>query len=479
MSFSAAASDKRVLAGFLGFSAILLLALGLAIYRQNVYFLTFPLILVILGVIFTQYRALYYLLLAAIPFSVEINLPGGFSTDLVSEPLMILLAGGCLGAWVLGYHPDLFFLKHPLVKLIIALFGWAVFVSIFSVDALKSWKYVAAKSWYLLVFVFLTAALLRTPAAIRRVLSIFGGALALAVGYVLIRHGQAGFMFDSANAVVRPFFRNHVMYGVTAAATLPYGIYLFVRYQGKRVVKTGLGLGCALLLAAVVFSYTRASWLSLPLALLYYFFIRSRLTRYFLIFGLAGALAGGVYLGIDYRYLQYAPDYEKTIFNEGDLANHLRATYTWRDVSGMERIYRWLAAVRMVADRPLTGSGPSTFYPEYRRYTVSRFVTYVSDNPEKSTVHNYFLLQFAEQGLPGGILFLLLMGYALTLPEKLYHRAHRPEHKNLALAAGLCLFIIAVHLVLNELLETDKIGSLFYISLVVLIRLDDWTKAAE
>jgi O-antigen ligase len=145
----------------------------------------------------------------------------------------------------------------------------------------------------------------------------------------------------------------------------------------------------------------------------------------------------------------------------------------------MERIYRWIAAGRMFADRPLTGSGPQTFYPEYRKYTVSRFTTYVSNNPDKSTVHNYFLLQFAEQGVVGGILFLLLMGYALLLPEKIYHRTQNPEFKQMALAAGLCLFIVAVHLVLNELVETDKIGALFYISMAILVRLDNWTGKSQ
>ncbi len=190
-------------------------------------------------------------------------------------------------------------------------------------------------------------------------------------------------------------------------------------------------------------------------------------------------MAAVIYLGSNYRYMQYAPEYEKTIFNKDDIQKHLQATYTLRDVSGMERVYRWLAAARMIADRPLTGSGPNTFYPEYQKYTVSRFTTYVSSNPEKSTVHNYFLLQFAEQGYVGGFLFLVFIGYVLLLPEKIYHRAIQGEHKKAIMAAGLCVFIITVHLFLNELLETDKIGSLFYMSVAVLIRLDEWTAGSK
>ena len=44
-----------------------------------------------------------------------------------------------------------------------------------------------------------------------------------------------------------------------------------------------------------------------------------------------------------------------------------------------------------------TGSGPGTFYPVYQHYTDNAFRTYVSDNPEQSTCHNYYLQTFAEQ----------------------------------------------------------------------------------
>ncbi|MDQ3290319.1 MAG: O-antigen ligase family protein, partial [Bacteroidota bacterium] len=448
--------------------------LSLAIYKQNILFLVPVLGLVVLGIVLTNYAVLYYLLLLAIPFSMEVDLPGGFGTDLFSEPLIILLAACYLGSWLLGKNPDKQLMQHPLIKLLLLFFTWSVITSLLSADHLRSGKYLVAKIWYLLVFVFLAGDLIRNPTTWRRFLYLFIGALGIVVTITLIRHAAVGFTFAAANKIVAPFLRNHVMYGVLSASALPYAVYLTLQQKNthRRAV---IGIISFLLLAGVLASYTRASWLSLPLAVLYGFIIRFRLTRYLLAFILLTCVAGVIYLSSNYRYMQYAPDYEKTIFNKDDIRKHLQATYTLRDVSGMERVYRWIAAARMIADRPFTGSGPHTFYPEYLKYTVSRFTTYVSDNPEQSTVHNYFLLQFAENGYPGGILFLIFMGYALLLPEKIYHRTTQPEHRKTVLAVGLCLFIIAVHLFLNELLETDKIGSLFYLSLVALIRLDYWT----
>ena len=146
----------------------------------------------------------------------------------------------------------------------------------------------------------------------------------------------------------------------------------------------------------------------------------------------------------------------------------------------MERVYRWVAAARMIGDKPLVGSGAATFYPEYKRYTVKSFRTYVSVNSEKSTTHNYFLLQLAEQGIPGFLLFIALITTALLRAERLYHRArHQPEIRWVVLAAALSLVVIVFHLTLNELVEVDKIGPVFFICLALLVRCDSWLADAS
>ncbi|RYY14013.1 MAG: hypothetical protein EOO36_14950 [Cytophagaceae bacterium] len=194
---------------------------------------------------------------------------------------------------------------------------------------------------------------------------------------------------------------------------------------------------------------------------------------------LAAVGAAGYFVSGD-RFMRFAPDYEKTIWHGGNFEAHLASTYKFEDVSGMERVYRWVAAARMIADKPVVGSGPSTFYPEYKRYTVSGFRTYVSDNREHSTAHNYFLLTLAEQGVPGFVLFCILVGTALLTAERLYHRslAH-PEVHRVVLAATLSLVIIVFHLFLNELVEVDKIGSMFLVLLAVLVRANTWLEESQ
>jgi O-antigen ligase len=97
----------------------------------------------------------------------------------------------------------------------------------------------------------------------------------------------------------------------------------------------------------------------------------------------------------------------------------------------------------------------------------------VSDNPEKSTTHNTFLLQLAEQGIIGCLILVSLTVFVLVWPQRLYHRSQDPEHRALIVATGASLFIIIFHLLLNELLGQDKIGAFFFIGIAVLLRLEE------
>lgn len=171
------------------------------------------------------------------------------------------------------------------------------------------------------------------------------------------------------------------------------------------------------------------------------------------------------------RYLKYTNDYNNTIFHT-NFTEHLIATYKLKDVSTAERFYRWIAGVRMIKDKPLTGYGPNTFYYNYKGYAVPAFKTWVSNNNDRSTVHNYFLLTVIEQGIPGLLLLLVLFGAMLYYAQYLYRRIKDPFYKTTALTTGVIITMIIVVNLLSDLIETDKIGSLFFLCLATLIVTD-------
>ena len=330
--------------------------------------------------------------------------------------------------------------------------------------------------WYLTPFVLGTLLIVRRPAEAWRFAATYAAGACLAVAYVAPRHATKHFNFGSINWALRPFFINHVIYAAMLALLVPFAFYAW-RGAGGAVQRGrwAWGVALAVLLFGLLTSYTRASILSLPVAGLFYLVMRLRLTRAVLL-GVAITVAGAAtYYLSNNNFMLYAPDFEKTVFNGKNFSKHLEATYKLEDVSGMERVYRWVAASRMVAEKPLVGSGPATFYPEYKRFTVKSFRTYVSDNPEKSTTHNYFLLQLAEQGFPGFLLFLAFIALILVTAERLYHAsARRPEVRAVVLAATLSLVVVIFHLLLNELVEVDKIGSVFFVCVALLVRADSW-----
>jgi O-antigen ligase len=291
-----------------------------------------------------------------------------------------------------------------------------------------------------------------------------------------LRHLSKGLTLGSVGWAIQPFYLNHVIYAATVALFLPFALY------GPQLTGTGKTAAgrwawrgaLGLLVVGVTLAYTRASWLAVIAAGGYYLVLRWRLVRPVLLLTALAIGLGTAWLVSGQHFLRFKPDYEHTVWNGHDLGKHLASTVEFSDASEMERVYRWVAASRMVAARPWLGTGPSSFYPEYKKFTDKRFRTYVSDNPERSTTHNYFLLQLVEQGIPGFVLFLVLIWWALVLPQTLYHRTRDPRLRAIVLASGLSLVITICHLTLNELVEVDKIGSFFFISLALLLRAQGW-----
>ncbi|MEO7984463.1 MAG: O-antigen ligase family protein, partial [Bacteroidota bacterium] len=143
-----------------------------------------------------------------------------------------------------------------------------------------------------------------------------------------------------------------------------------------------------------------------------------------------------------------------------------------KDVSTEERFYRWIAGIRMIKDNWLTGYGPNTFYNNYKSYTIPAYKTWVSDNPEHSTVHNYFLLTAIEQGIPGLLFLFILLGAMIWYAQHLYQRVKDIFYKTVATVTAVVLSMIIVLNFLSDLVETDKIGSLFFLCLSLLIVTD-------
>jgi O-antigen ligase len=454
---------------FYVFSAIALACAFLSIYFEEYLLMLIPAAILFLYLSINDFRFIYFLLIAMIPLSTEVALPGGFATDFPTEPLiaglMLLFLGFILA------KPDLFdkeFLKSPVIFLLIIHYCWILISTIYSSNPIVSLKFTLAKTWYIITFVFLTSMIIKNIFDFRIAFWCLLIPLLLTASYTLIRHARDGFTFESVNVQMLPFFRNHVNYACTLAEIIPFLVLFIGWYKKKTFARRFLIFSFLLLMVAIYFAYTRSAWLSLLAAVVIYFVIRLRLLKWLLGAGLVLMSGFFIYMASDNNYLNYEPDFEHTIYHP-ELEDHLLSTFEGEDVSSAERVYRWVAGVRMWLSKPWTGYGPGNFYNFYRPYTVTGFQTYVSANPEKSSIHNYFLLLLTEQGIFGLLIFGALTIVLLLTGENIYHRTIPKQEKRYVMAIVLCLVIIYVNTFLSDLIETDKIGSLYFICIALLI----------
>jgi O-antigen ligase len=359
---------------------------------------------------------------------------------------------------------------NPMTFLLLAHYAWMWIATIYSQNIFVSVKFCLAKTWYIATFFFLSLILLRHKGLFRQVIKAVVFPLFFVVCIILYRHYQEGFSFEAANFVMAPFFRNHVNSAAMMTVVVPFVLYLIL--TTKRFINRAFYISTLLILiAGILFSYTRAAHLSVILALGVLPVFHFRLVKW------AAGIAVIVVIFLSSslieknHYLDYAPEFEKTI-SHSNFEDLVSATYQGQDISTMERVYRWVAAFHMYSDRPLMGFGPGNFYNFYKRYTVTTFQTYVSDNPEKSGVHCYYLMVLVEQGILGLIIFALLLIYALLKLESLYHSSKSYKEKLLVVTLGMSLTIIILFQLINDLIETDKVGPFFFFILAMIVALD-------
>ncbi len=453
------------------FAALFVAAAGIAVYTELYLLAAIPFAIIIFYLGWQNRNLVFLLLLFTLPLSFEYSFSSSLGTDVPDELLMLFVSGLFIAYWI--YSPKAVsknILQHPLLFLLLISLGWIVITVLFSSQLLISLKFLLAKGWYAGAFLIAPLIIFREKKFIQIAAATIAGSMFFVAAIALVRHYNYGFRFANINDAVYPFFRNHVNYSAMLVCIIPI-LFAYFSTVKKRNLRILTGSAIFIALIALAFSYARGAWLALLVGVIAFWLIRKRLLFYSFIFAVIILLASFFWLKNNDRYLRYSNDFTTTIFHK-NFSEHLVATYKLKDVSTAERFYRWIAGVRMVKDNWLTGYGPNTFYDHYKGYAVPAFKTWVSDNKDHSTVHNYFLLIAIEQGIPGLLIFTVLLGAMLYYAQYLYHRIKDPFYKTTAITIGVIVTMIIVVNFLSDLIETDKIGSLFFLCSATLIVTD-------
>ncbi len=439
--------------------------------------------LVLMGL---NWKTAYWILLFCIPASVQISFAGDtLSACLPDEPMMWLFF--LLFVFVWAKNPSIipqWWWRNPLVLIVVLQFLWLIVAVIFSLEFFFSVKFLIAKAWYLVCFFILPLFIFTEKKDYKGALILMLIPILVTSIIILVRHSMHNFDFRAVENAIKVtsnwgLYYNHVDYSTVLSMFFPPLCFAYTLTKGKSILlRAPLFIIILFFLPAIYLTYARAAMIALVFAGFIYVAIRIRLVNYVMpvFYGIFIILIA--YMVKDNKYIDFRPDYQHTYMHK-NFVDHMIATFKGQDMSSMERVYRWVAGARMSVDRPITGYGPHSFYFYYKPYAVSSFRTYVSRNLEHSTTHNYFLLMLVEQGWPSMILYGILVMVFFAMAQKTYHRFKDKFYKQCTMGITLMFAAGFINNFFSELLETHKVGSLFYLSLALLVILDKKSKDME
>lgn len=366
--------------------------------------------------------------------------------------------------------------------------AWMVACVPFSNMPWVSAKAVVVRICYLLVFYAGVRRLLREDqVAWWWAMRWYALAFVVVIAYVLYNM-RDGFTRNIAGFAPFPFYNDHTIYAAAAVFVL-----LFLAVDGWQAVRQRWrpwAIASAVpVFMALLFSYSRAGWLSLAIALG---------VGFALAYGRKVVLVGGMLLLIPLTAFPWDDDRWHSVIhgsvdsytpNAGFYESITSMADISKDASNRERLNRWNADVGMFKERPVLGFGPGTFQfvyhgyqqPEDRTYlTVDSLIpqqlvtrawsatpeVFVRANPQihfssGGTAHSEYLLVLAECGA----MALVLQVATLLVALYIGFRSPRAPCTTYAL---LALTAYAVHGIVNNFLDDPKIAALYFSALAIL-----------
>jgi len=379
-------------------------------------------------------------------FGLAISLPG--------EPLM----AGILILFIFKVLYDLKIEKkilfHPITLALTANLSWIAITSITSTMPWVSFKFLLARLWFVICFYYFGILLFKDAKNIKRFMWAYILPFTVIIFYTLIMHSQYGFTVDTANWIMSPFYNDHTIYGAILAMFLPI-LGFFIYNSQYTFAQKGISfVFLFIFIIALVFSFTRAAWISLAIALsigaVMYFRINFKIITLFSIIGL------GLFFVTKDRILMKLEKNRQD--SSSNLTEHVQSiSNISSDASNLERINRWSAALRMFEKHPGIGFGPGTYAFKYAPYQFSYEKTIISTNAgNKGNAHSEYIGPLAESGVLGLITFASIVIAIFYTGISLYYSMEKSSLRALVLAMILGLVTYFIHGFLNNFLDTDK-----------------------
>ncbi|MBU2553855.1 MAG: O-antigen ligase family protein [Bacteroidetes bacterium] len=464
-------TEKAKILWVYALSALFLVVNFYLVLQKDVYWLfLLPVVLIVLYYYLTSLDKIILLITFLTPLAVNIqDMDMGLGVSLPTEPLMFGVLLLFIANLLFENRYDKRIATHPISYIIYAQLLWMLFTMFTSEMPIVSLKYLVSRLWFVVPFYFMAAMLFKDLKNIKWFLWLYLSALTIVVIYTLTLHSQHGFDEEVGHWIMYPFYNDHTAYGAALAMFIPVSIgFLFYPNLAVkwRVITAGVVL---VLLVGVVFSYGRAAWISLIIALGVLIVDFLRIKFYVIVITLA------VLLGLFFSFQQQIID--KLEKNKQDssanFVEHVQSiTNISSDASNLERINRWQAALRLFDERPVLGWGPGTYQFVYSPFQRAKEKTIISTNlGDMGNAHSEYLGPLAEMGIPGMLIVILLVTMMMITGLRV-HKNGNAEVRFLSMMALLGLITYFSHGVLNNFLDTDKLSVPVWGFIAILVALD-------
>lgn len=392
--------------------------------------------------------------------------------SLPSEPILFGLMGIFVLRLLLENDFDRKVWHHPVTYSIGIYLGWMLLTSFTSTMPLVSLKAFLAAAWFISAAYFMaTQYLKRGFSSVRELWTLFLAGMAIVIILTIRKHIGFGLWNKQiAYKVPQPFFNDHTVYGAVIAMMIPY-LIAFASDKGSKM-KTRLlfVLLLPVFLAGLVFSYSRASWLSVAIAIVVWIIMKLRIkfTHLFLT-----SVTVVVILFTFWTQILLKLETNKTDSSSNMMKHVESMTNITSDASNVERLNRWYCAFEMYKEKPVFGWGPNTYQFQYAPFQIREFRTIISTNSgDWGNAHSEYLGALVSSGLTGLLAFLALIVLILYTGIRLYSRTKDSRTRLLSLAAVLSLITYFVHSFLNNFLDMDNAAIPFWMSFALIVVLD-------
>ncbi len=447
---------------------------ALFVINENYFFNALPFVLIIVFMALFSLDKLLYLIIFLTPLSIPISeLVPGISND-ISLPVEPMLFG-VLIIFILkivfekNFDKRIFY--HPISIAIYINLVWIFITSLTSTMPIVSLKFLVSRLWFLASYYFLATYLFKEKKNIYLFLWLYISSFILVIFYTLYQQSKFGFFNQkAANDIVGPFLPDHTSYAAIIAMLIPFVIGIFSLYRFSKIQKSWFFLALSVLFVGLVFSYTRAAWVSLVGALGVYIVMLLRI-KFKFIFISAVIVISLVFAFQSQLLLMLEQNKQESDDNLSYQIESISNVST--DASNLERLNRWNCAYRMFNDKPIFGFGPATYMFKYAPYQLSTEKTIISTNTgDVGNAHSEYLGSLSESGLLGVLSILLVMVLTSYTALKIYSYNPNYEIRLLAMLMFLGLITYYIHGIVNNFLDLEKTSALFWGFTAIIAALD-------